>query len=225
MIAPSARNSSDLFIGLGRGELLPYGLLLSHRLPARAFAGAAARGSSIGRSRAPRRGGAGRSRRYLCEIMSGLASRRLPAPPDRFRSPDLRQTWRPGSDVSSAIWNRPRPDFYRRLGTLGRVFMEMEAEAFELPRGGSRRTSINFEEGTAMKQHGQVRRRASPLPARDGRRRGSGVTAQRRIAAGRRVRRGEKEGPLQGDRSREGLLPRQPLSGLPRIENKEAAPC
>jgi TorA maturation chaperone TorD len=68
----------------------------------------------------------------LCEIMSGLASRRLPAPPnsdrlifDKHMAPWIRRFF-------SDLENAQAADFYRRLGALGRVFMDIETEAFEL---------------------------------------------------------------------------------------------
>ena len=69
----------------------------------------------------------------LCEIMAGspaAAFRRRTAP-----SADCsRSTWRRGSAASSPISSAPRArDFYRRVGTLGRVFIEIETEAFALP--------------------------------------------------------------------------------------------
>jgi TorA maturation chaperone TorD len=65
--------------------------------------------------------------------MSGLASRRLPGPPDSDRRVFERHMapWigRFFSDLESA----EAADFYRRVGALGRVFIEIEAEAFDLP--------------------------------------------------------------------------------------------
>ncbi len=58
------REYFDLFIGIGRGELLPYGSYYLSGLPARAPAGAAARRSCSHRRRAQRRrGGTGGPRR------------------------------------------------------------------------------------------------------------------------------------------------------------------
>jgi len=65
--------------------------------------------------------------------MSGLASRRLPAPPesdrlifDRHMAPWISRFF---ADLEKA----PAADFYRRLGALGRIFIDIETEAFELP--------------------------------------------------------------------------------------------
>ena len=65
--------------------------------------------------------------------MSGLASGRLPAPSgsDRIIFDAHLAPWigRLFTDLEHA----EAADFYRRVGTLGRIFMDIEAEAFELP--------------------------------------------------------------------------------------------
>ena len=69
----------------------------------------------------------------LCEIMSGLAGGRLAAPPgsDRMIFKNHMAPWigRFFADLERA----EAADFYRRLGALGRVFVEIESEAFDLP--------------------------------------------------------------------------------------------
>ena len=69
----------------------------------------------------------------LCEIMSGLASRRLPAPPDSDRLIFAKHMapWigRFFADLEAS----QTADFYRQVGTLGRIFMDVETEAFDLP--------------------------------------------------------------------------------------------
>ncbi len=69
----------------------------------------------------------------LCEIMAGLASGRLPAPPesDRMIFEKHMAPWigRFFADLERA----EAANFYRAVGTLGRVFMDIEAEAFDLP--------------------------------------------------------------------------------------------
>ena len=85
-------------------------LVLSHRLPARASAGAAARRSGAARHRARRRQlRARRSRRDPVRDHGGpcraAACRRRRAPTSRFS----RSIWRPGSGVSLPIWSGPKP--------------------------------------------------------------------------------------------------------------------
>ena len=138
----------------------------------------------------------------LCEIMSGLGE-----PPSAgaagFRPQIFEKHMAPWigrffADLEQA----EAADFYRRLGTLGRVFMEIETEAFALPtlRRAKRRTE-NSEEGTAMKQQEK-----SKLGRRDflralGAGAGLAVTAAAPLAteavASESEARNEK-GPLQG---------------------------
>jgi TorA maturation chaperone TorD len=128
------REFFDLFIGLGRGELLPYAsYYLTGFLHERPLARLREDLGVIGVARAEGVVEPEDHAGILCEIMSGLASRRLPAPPDSDRlifdkhmAPWIGRFF---TDLEQAAG----ADFYRRLGTLGRVFMDIEAEAFELP--------------------------------------------------------------------------------------------
>jgi len=124
----------DLFIGLGRGELLPYGsYYLTGFLHERPLARLR---DDLARIRIARSDGVVEPEDHagiLCEIMSGLASRRLPAPPDserlifdRHMAPWIGRFF---TDLESA----EGADFYKRVGALGRVFMDIEREAFDLP--------------------------------------------------------------------------------------------
>jgi len=69
----------------------------------------------------------------LCEIMAGLASRRFGAKEgadrDMFEKHLAPWIGRFFADLERAA----AADFYRRVGTLGRVFFEIETEAFALP--------------------------------------------------------------------------------------------
>ena len=128
------REFFDLFIGLGRGELLPYAsYYLTGFLHERPLARLREDLGVIGVARADGVVEPEDHAGILCEIMSGLASRRLPAPPDSDRlifdkhmAPWIGRFF---SDLEQAA----AADFYRQVGTLGRVFMDIEAEAFELP--------------------------------------------------------------------------------------------
>ncbi len=128
------REFFDLFIGLGRGELLPYAsYYLTGFLHERPLARLREDLAQIGVARAEGVVEPEDHAGILCEIMSGLANRRLPAPPDSDRlifdkhmAPWIGRFF---SDLEQAA----AADFYRQVGTLGRVFMDIEAEAFELP--------------------------------------------------------------------------------------------
>jgi TorA maturation chaperone TorD len=123
----------DLFIGLGRGELLPYGsYYLTGFLHDRPLARLREDLAKIGIARAEGVAEPEDHAGILCEIMSGLASRRLPAPPgsdrvifDKHMAPWITRFF-------TDLENAQAADFYRRLGSLGRVFMDIETEAFEL---------------------------------------------------------------------------------------------
>jgi TorA maturation chaperone TorD len=128
------REYFDLFIGLGRGELLPYGSyyltgFLHERPLARLREDLVRMGIARAEGMVEPEDHAG----ILCEIMSGLASRRLPAPPgaDRLIFEKHMAPWigRFFTDLEHAA----AADFYKRLGTLGRVFIEIETEAFDMP--------------------------------------------------------------------------------------------
>jgi TorA maturation chaperone TorD len=128
------REYFDLFIGLGRGELLPYTSyylsgFLHDRPLARLREDLVRIGVARGEGVVEPEDHAG----ILCEIMSGLASRRLPAPPesDRIMFEKHMAPWigRFFADLERAETAK----FYRAVGTLGRVFTNIEAEAFDLP--------------------------------------------------------------------------------------------
>src|SRR5262249_47672678 len=69
----------------------------------------------------------------VCEVMAGVASRRFAAPAgaerELFEQHLLPWIGRFFADLEAA----EAADFYRRIGTLGRVFIEIETEAFGMP--------------------------------------------------------------------------------------------
>ena len=128
------REFFDLFIGLGRGELLPYGsYYLTGFLHDRPLARLREDLAKLGIARADGVVEPEDHAGILCEIMSGLASNRLPSPAgsDRMIFEKHMAPWigRFFTDLEHA----DAADFYRRLGALGRIFMDIEAEAFDLP--------------------------------------------------------------------------------------------
>jgi TorA maturation chaperone TorD len=128
------REYFNLFIGLGRGELLPYGsYYLTGFLHERPLARLRADLAKLGIERAAGQAEPEDHAAILCEIMAGLASRRFPAPAgaDRELFEQHLAPWigRFFADLEQA----EAADFYRRIGTLGRVFIEIESDAFALP--------------------------------------------------------------------------------------------
>src|SRR5262247_173195 len=128
------REYFDLFIGLGRGELLPYGsYYLTGFLHERPLARLRAHLDQLGIERAEGQAEPEDHAAILCEIMAGLVSRRFAAPAgaDRGMFEQHLSPWigRFFADLERA----ESADFYRRIGTVGRVFIEVETEAFALP--------------------------------------------------------------------------------------------
>jgi TorA maturation chaperone TorD len=128
------REYFDLFIGLGRGELLPYGsYYLTGFLHDRPLARLRDDLARLGIARAADQSEPEDQAAVLCEIMSGLVSRRFPAMPAADRELFERHLapW-----IGRFFHDLERADaaaFYRPVGMLGRTFMTIESEAFALP--------------------------------------------------------------------------------------------
>jgi TorA maturation chaperone TorD len=128
------REYFDLFIGLGRGELLPYGsYYLTGFLHERPLARLRESLAQLGIERAAGQAEPEDHAAILCEIMAGLASGRFPAPEGAERAlfEEHLAPWmeRFFTDLEQA----EAAAFYRRTGTLGRVFIGIEREALALP--------------------------------------------------------------------------------------------
>jgi TorA maturation chaperone TorD len=127
------REYFNLFIGVGRGELLPYGSyyltgFLNERPLARLREDLRAHGIERTEGQAEPEDHVA----ILCEIMSGMASGQFPIAiqtQQQFFAKHL-APWigRFFSDLERA----EAADFYRDVGALGRLFLEIEAEAFRL---------------------------------------------------------------------------------------------
>jgi TorA maturation chaperone TorD len=128
------REYFDLFIGLGRGELLPYGsYYLTGFLHERPLARLRADLAPLGIERAEGNAEPEDHAATLCEIMAGLVSGRLPAPEgtdqrifEKHLAPWIGRFFADLEQAQSA-------NFYRNVGTLGRLFVEIETQAFALP--------------------------------------------------------------------------------------------
>ncbi|MBR0816187.1 MULTISPECIES: molecular chaperone TorD family protein [Bradyrhizobium] len=131
--APSQveREYFDLFVGLGRGELLPYAsYYLTGFLNERPLSRLRADMAALGIERIVNNSEPEDHAAILCEIMSGLADGCLDASPeaqraffDKHLSPWMGRLF---ADMESADNAR----FYRAVGALGRTFIEIETEAF-----------------------------------------------------------------------------------------------
>jgi TorA maturation chaperone TorD len=127
------REFFDLFVGVSRGELLPYGsYYLTGFLHERPLASVRESLSALGIERADNVFEPEDHIAILCEVMAGLAGRRFEAQAGgekRFFERHV-EPWaaRFFADVETAQLAR----FYRAVGTVGRVFMAVEAEAFAM---------------------------------------------------------------------------------------------
>jgi TorA maturation chaperone TorD len=128
------REYFNLFIGVGRGELLPYGsYYLTGFLHERPLARLRQDLVELGIERAHGVAEPEDHAAILCEVMTGLINGkfRTAADADREFFDKHMRTWvgRFFADLEQA----EAASFYRRVGRLGRVFVEIEMEAFALP--------------------------------------------------------------------------------------------
>jgi TorA maturation chaperone TorD len=127
------REYFDLFIGVGRGELLPYGsYYLTGFLHERPLARLREDLISLGIERSAGVSDPEDHAAILCEIMAGLITRKFPseAGADRKFFEKHMAPWfgRFFKDLEQAEGAK----FYRAVGHLGREFMDIESEAFAL---------------------------------------------------------------------------------------------
>lgn len=127
------REFFDLFIGVGRGELLPYAsYYLTGFLHDRPLARLREELGKLGIERSQDNMEPEDSAATLCEIMAGLAGGRLGATSgsDQQIFENHLAPWmgRFFADLERAQAAR----FYRPVGTIGRLFMDIESEAFAL---------------------------------------------------------------------------------------------
>ena len=127
------REFFDLFIGIGRGELMPYGsYYIAGFLHERPLARLREDLAALGIERAEGQYESEDHAAILCEIMSGMAGGQFAAPAgaDRQLFEKHLAPWlgRFFLDLERA----EGADFYRRVGTLGRAFLEIESEAYAL---------------------------------------------------------------------------------------------
>jgi len=129
-----AREFFDLFIGVGRGELLPYGsYYLTGFLNERPLARLREDLQALGIERVEGQCEPEDHAAILCEVMAGLVGGQLPAPVERQRQIFEKHLapWIGRFFADLAIADAA--DFYRRVGAVGRLFIEIETEAFALP--------------------------------------------------------------------------------------------
>lgn len=128
------REHFDLFIGIGRGELLPYAsYYLTGFLQERPLARLREDLDRLGIARSEGNPEPEDHAAILFEIMAGLIDGRFPAPAgsdgemfEKHLLPWIGRFFNDLERAESAV-------FYRPVGTIGRLFMEIEREAFAMP--------------------------------------------------------------------------------------------
>ncbi len=130
------REYFDLFIGVGRGELLPYASwYLTGFLMERPLARIRADLDKLGIERAGERAEPEDHIAILCDVLAGMAR-------GDFADGDL-ATQKQFFEAHLKPWvlrfftdleTVKRADFYRAVGLYGRLFFELESEAFALPQ-------------------------------------------------------------------------------------------
>ncbi len=131
--ATATREYFDLFTGLGQGELLPYAShYMTGTLYGRPLAQLRGTLQQLGIERAADHSEPEDHVAILCEIMAGLVGGDIPSSAgfDRAFFEEQLAPW-----ISRFFANLERiqsAEFYACVGSLGRVFMRIEAEAFSL---------------------------------------------------------------------------------------------
>jgi TorA maturation chaperone TorD len=124
----------ELFIGVGRGELLPYGsYYLTGFLNERPLARLRDDLRMLGIVRAEQQNEPEDHAAILCEIMAGLAGGGLAAAPDAQKGLFEKHLAPWIGRFFADLEGLKKASFYRRVATVGRLFIDIEAEAFALP--------------------------------------------------------------------------------------------
>jgi TorA maturation chaperone TorD len=125
------REYFDLFVGLGRGELLPYAsYYLTGFLNERPLSRLRDDLAALGIERVENNFEPEDHAATLCETMAGFSSGRFPTSLDAQRSFFEKHVSRWMGRLFADMEKAESAEFYRSVGTLGRVFLEVESEAF-----------------------------------------------------------------------------------------------
>jgi len=128
------REFFDLFIGVGRGELLPYGsYYLTGFLQERPLARLREDLARLGIERVDGNYEPEDHAAIMCEIMAGLIGGKFPAPAGADRELFERHLAPWIGRFFADLERAEAADLYRRVGALGRLFVAIETEAFALP--------------------------------------------------------------------------------------------
>jgi TorA maturation chaperone TorD len=128
------REYFELFIGVGRGELLPYGsFYLTGFLHERPLARLRADLMSLGIERSSGQCEPEDHAAILCEVMAGLIDGAFVAPAEQQRRFFERHLAPWAARFFADLEDAKAARFYRPVGTIGRLFIDIEAQAFTLP--------------------------------------------------------------------------------------------
>ena len=128
------REYFDLFIGVGRGELLPYAsYYLTGFLHERPLARLRGDLFLLGIEKDEKNPDPEDHIAFLFEVMAGVIGGRFDAGAGKDRELFEKhiKTW--ASRFFADVENAEAAKFYRAVGKLGRIFIEIETEAFALP--------------------------------------------------------------------------------------------
>jgi TorA maturation chaperone TorD len=128
------REHFDLFVGVGRGELVPYAsYYLTGFLHERPLARLRSDLAELGIERAEGQSEPEDHAAILCEIMAGLVDGRFAAPADAQQSMFEKHLAPWIGRFFADLERAEAADFYRHVAAVGRVFIDIESEAFALP--------------------------------------------------------------------------------------------
>jgi TorA maturation chaperone TorD len=128
------REYFDLFVGLGRGELLPYAsCYLTGFLTQRPLSRLRSDLVALDIKRVENNSEPEDHALTLCEIMAGLASGRFPVSEAVQRAFFEKHVASWMARMFADLERATHAEFYRPVGVLGRLFLEIEEEAFNLP--------------------------------------------------------------------------------------------
>lgn len=129
----AAREHFNLFVGVGRGELVPYASYYrTGFLYERPLVNVREDLKILGLQRADGTGEPEDGIGFLCEVMAGMALKRFDVPETFERSFFGRHIANWAEKLFSDLEQAETARFYRAVGQLGRVFIGLEREAFAL---------------------------------------------------------------------------------------------
>jgi TorA maturation chaperone TorD len=129
-----AREYFELFVGVGRGELVPYAsFYLTGSLYGRPLAALRHSLQRLGIERSSETDDPEDHAGILCEILVKLINGSIPAPPEASREffVEYLAPWM--GRLFGDLEHAKSADFYARIGVLGRILVDLEIEALKLP--------------------------------------------------------------------------------------------